>query len=324
MKAITVKAPSNVDAEDTFILEEVPKSIPEEKDLLVRVLAVSVNPVDTKVRKSFRENRYIGGWDAVGLVEEVGSRVSFFRKGDKVYYAGDITKQGSNAEYQIVDERIVGKAPKNLSDAEIAALPLTALTAWEAIFDRLRLKKGQSLLVIGGAGGVGSIAIQLAKYFGIKVSVTASRPESRNWCLGLGAENVFDHSKDLTKEINEEFDAVFCTTNMEDYWNSFPSFIKPQGSICLIDDPSNELDIKIFKTKAISIHWELMFTRSLFQTEDMHRQHEILTEVAKLVEDGKIKTTLGGSKKGMTPENFREVHKLIESQKAIGKWTIVF
>lgn len=310
---------------------DVLKPVPGPQDLLVKVAAISVNPVDYKVRqgRSGKEDvPVILGWDAVGAVEAVGSAVTFFKPGDAVFYAGDITRAGSNAEYQLVDARIVGRKPRSLDARSAAALPLTALTAYEMLFDRLQVPrgdaaKGRKLLIIGGAGGVGSIAIQLARQLtGITVIATASRPETIAWVKDLGAHHVIDHSKPLPEELARiGFDAVdyiFSTNATDKHWDGMTAAIAPQGRVGLIDDPA-PIDVRQLKRKSASLHWELMFTRSLFATADITRQHEILNEVAELVDKGVIKTTLAENFGIINAANLTRAHALLESGKSIGK-----
>ena len=299
-------------------------------DILVAVKAISVNPVDTKIRANVSpDNGYkVIGWDAVGTVKAVGDKVSLFNVGDRVFYAGDLTRQGSNAELQLVDERIVGLAPTSLSNSEAAALPLTSITAWELLFDRLQIEKSKSnkpasVLVIGAAGGVGSILVQLAKQLtNLTVVGTAAREESANWLKGLGVDHVLDHSKNLNEQrlaadLNE-FDYVVSLTHTDQHLDSIMEVIKPQGKLALIDDPAS-FDILKLKRKSISLHWEFMYTRSMFQTEDMIAQHQLLSELATLVDNGTIKTTLGEHLGKINVANLIKAHGILESHKARGK-----
>lgn len=307
----------------------VPK--PAANDLLVRVEAVSVNPVDTKVRapksKIERSPRVLG-WDAAGVVESVGASVTHFKAGDEVYYAGDITRQGSNAQFQAVDERIVGKKPSNLSFAEAAALPLTTVTAWEALFERLPISlngnnRGKTLLIIGGAGGVGSIAIQLAKLAGLTVISTASRPETRQWLSALGSDQILNHRQPLLPQLKEAgyqtVDLIANFSSTDEYWSAMADLIRPQGHIVSIVENAQPLDLNLLKSKSATFAWEFMFTRSMHQTPDMARQGEILNEVARLVEDGKIRSTLVETLKPINAERLRAAHEKIESGRTIGK-----
>jgi NADPH2:quinone reductase len=337
MKAIGFKTSLPIEKPESFIEFEAVKPIPGPHDLLVKIDAISVNPVDFKIRQNSAkdtvlETPKIIGWDAVGIVQSVGQDVTLFEVGDPVYYAGDITKQGSNAEYQIIDERIVGRKPKALSIEEAAVIPLTVLTAWEILFDRIRISadkdKGKSILIIGGAGGVGSIAIQLAKKIaGLTVIATASRPETIAWCKQQGADFVVDH-KDLVSSVREagfeyvDFILDFVDTNA--YWDTMVELIKPQGHIASITGSSDPVALTKLKSKSVSFSWELMYTRSMYQTEDMIEQHNILNIVADLLDDGILKTTLNTTLNGLTAENLKKAHELLESGKTIGKIAIKF
>ncbi len=336
MKAIGFRKSLPITEKESFILFELEKPKPNGRELLVKIEAISVNPVDFKVRQSSAKDKELEtpkiiGWDAVGIVEEVGSDVALFKKGDKVFYAGDLTKSGSNAEYQLVDERIVGFAPKSIDSAAAAALPLTALTAWEILFDRIRIgerDKGKSILIIGGAGGVGSIAIQLAKKVaGLTVITTASRPETKEWCNGLGADYVVNHS-DLLNEMQKigfkQVDFVVDFVDANGYWDAMVELIKPQGHIASITGSSNPIALNKLKSKSVSFSWELMFTRAMFNTDDMIAQHEILNKVAALVDQKEIKSTLNVTLKGFTVENLKRAHALSESGKTIGKIVIEY
>ncbi|WP_282298461.1 zinc-binding alcohol dehydrogenase family protein [Stenotrophomonas sp. PS02289] len=307
---------------------ELPMPAPGPRDLRVQVRAISVNPVDTKVRRNVAvtEPRVIG-WDAVGIVDAVGSEVSLFQPGDAVYYAGDINRPGSNAEYQLVDERIVGRKPASLDDAAAAALPLTAITAWELLFDRLRIAEGggagQTLLVVGAAGGVGSILVQLArKLTQLTVIGTASRPDTQDWVLDLGAHHVIDHSQPLTEGLARiginAVTHVASLTHTDQHYAQIVSALEPQGQLALIDDPG-QLDVMALKRKSLSLHWESMFTRSTFGTPDLQRQHDLLNRVAELVDAGVLRTTLGEHYGRIDAANLRRAHALIESHRARGK-----
>ena len=304
--------------------------MPGPRDLLVRVRAVAVNPVDAKVRAmqmSPVEPPRILGWDAAGVVEAVGSEVRSFRVGDAVYYAGDITRPGCNAEFQCVDERIVGPKPQSLTFSQAASLPLTALTAWEGLFDRMRVKSGQTLLIIGGAGGVGSIAIQLAKHEGLTVIATASRSESAAWCREMGADLVIDHSKDLLEQCRSaghaSVDNIANFVNTEAYWDLMAELIAPQGSLLLIVEPRTPLRLgDPLKAKCVSIHWEFMFARARFQTADMARQGEILEQLSAWVDQGIIRHSMTGHGGSLSVETLRKAHALMESGTAVGKWVL--
>lgn len=307
---------------------DLPKPVAAGRDLLVAVKAVSVNPVDTKVRNGMAtaEPRVLG-FDAVGTVAAAGPEVTLFKEGDEVYYAGSLIRPGSNAQFQLVDERIVGHKPRTLDDAHAAALPLTSLTAWEMLFDRLKIAQGgnggETLLVIGAGGGVGSILVQLARQL-TKLTVvgTASRKETADWVRALGAHEVIDHGKPLGPQLEAlgigQVDHVIGLTHSDDYFDQIVELVKPQGQFGLIDDPKS-LDVTKLKRKSISLHWESMFTRSTYQTPDMVEQHRILDRVAALIDDGTLRTTLGEHFGSITAENLRKAHELIESHKAKGK-----
>jgi NADPH:quinone reductase len=300
------------------------------RDLLVAVKAVAVNPVDTKVRApkdKVEPSPRVLGWDASGVVRAVGPEVSLFKLGDEVYYAGDISRPGCNAEFQLVDERIVGQKPKSLSFAEAAALPLTTITAYESFFDRLRIDRegadaGQSILIIGAAGGVGSIGIQLAKCAGLRVIATASRPETAAWVRGLGADDVVDHHRPLVEQVRalglRYVDHIAIFNDMH-HWDAAVELIRPQGGIVSIDDTDLPMPMAGMKAKAASLHWELMFTRSMHQTPDMIKQHHLLNYVARQIDDGNIHTTVTEVLQPINASNMRRAHALLESHKARGK-----
>ena len=331
MKAVGYKVPGPI-AEDAALVDiELPQPVAAGYDILVEVKAVSVNPVDYKVRGSSPPadgGWKVLGWDASGIVREVGPDVTQFQPGDEVYYAGSITRPGTNVEFHLVDARIVGRKPASLDWAEAAALPLTTLTAWEAMFDRLDVAKpvpgaAPAILIIGGAGGVGSIAIQIARQrTDLTVITTASRPETQEWVKELGAHHVIDHRRPLAAQIAElgigapAF--VFSTTHTEQHAADIAELIAPQGRFALIDDPT-AFDIMLFKRKAVSIHHELMFTRSIYGTPDMHEQGKILDALAVLVDEGKIRTTLTERLSPINAANLKTVHALIESGAAKGK-----
>ncbi|MCB5228117.1 zinc-binding alcohol dehydrogenase family protein [Alishewanella sp. 16-MA] len=312
---------------------EVPQPVASGHDVLVKIAAISVNPVDTKIRQRVTPpaGEYkILGWDAAGEVVAVGEKVQHFVPGDKVYYAGALQRSGSNAEYQLVDERIVGKMPANLSYAEAAALPLTALTAWEMLFDRLdiatpSLKHPKPvLLVVGAAGGVGSVLLQLARQLTtVTIVATASRAETQAWVREMGAHYVIDHSKPLLAQLLalgiDAVSHVASLTHTDAHYAELVKALAPQGKLALIDDPVGGLDIMPLKQKSISLHWEFMFTRSLFATADMQVQHQILTDLAKLIEQGQVKSTLQQQFGTINAANLRKAHALLESGKAMGK-----
>ena len=331
MKAVGYKAPSPISEAQALVDIELPTPEPAGHDLLVEVKAVSVNPVDYKVRRSTPptgSDWKVLGWDAAGVVAAVGPDVTLFRPGDEVWYAGSITRSGTNAQYHLVDERIVGRKPKGLDWAEAAALPLTALTAWEAFFDRLDVRKpvpgaAPAILIIGGAGGVGSIAVQIARQCtDLTVIATASRPQTREFVQSLGAHHVIDHSKPLAEEVAglglgaPAF--VFSTTQTGKHVADIAELIAPQGRFCLIDDAPG-FDIMLFKRKAVSIHHELMFTRSIFGTPDMAEQGRILNEVSRLADAGEIRSTLTRRLGLINAANLKQAHALLESGTTIGK-----
>jgi zinc-binding alcohol dehydrogenase family protein len=332
MKAIAYQ--NNLPTTDPLSLQDVelPAPTPGPRDLLVAVSAVAVNPVDTKVRRGVAPppgQWKVLGWDAVGVVQAVGSEVQLFQPGDRVWYAGAIDRPGCNAELHLVDERIAALAPKSLDDAAAAALPLTAITAWEMLFDRLGVApgggQGQALLVIGAAGGVGSILVQLARQLTqLQVLATASRPETVAWVQGLGAHHVLDHSQPLAQEIQRAGlpapQYVVSLTQTDRHFAQIAELIAPQGRFGLIDDPApGTIEIGALKRKSVSLHWELMFTRSLFQTADMQRQHELLAEVARLVDAGTLRSTLGEHLGPINAAQLRRAHALLESGRARGK-----
>ncbi|MDS7942826.1 zinc-binding alcohol dehydrogenase family protein [Acinetobacter sp. V110_1] len=329
MKAVAYQKAGPITSPEALVDIELDTPVAEGHDLLVRVQAISVNPVDTKIRKnvSAESGWKVLGWDAVGVVEATGDKVTQFKVGDVVWYAGALNRQGSNSELQLVDERIVGHKPKILEATEAAALPLTAITAWEMLFDRLQVPKNApvntTILVIGGAGGVGSITIQLLKQLtNLTIIATASRSETKEWVKQLGADYVLDHREPLAPQIKQlGLNAplyVFSTTQTDQHLADIVELIAPQGYFGLIDDPE-QLDIKPFKSKSVSVHWEFMFTRSMFQTEDMQKQSEVLNEVSKLVDEGKIKTTVTEVLSPINAENLKQVHQQIESGKTKGK-----
>lgn len=337
MKAVGFNTSLPISEAASFIDVDIEKPVPSGFDLLVKVNAVSVNPVDFKIRQNSAKNTVLEqpkiiGWDAVGVVEATGSAVTLFNVGDAVYYAGDITKSGSNAEYQLIDERIVGYKPATLSDEAAAAIPLTALTAWEIFFDRMRLSpdrdRSKTLLIIGGAGGVGSIAIQLAKkVLGLHVIATASRPETVDWCKKMGADLVLDHRNLIDEVRNAGFQYVdyivdFVDTNA--YWDTMAELIKPQGHIASITGSAVPVVLNKLKSKSVSFSWELMFTRSTYQTGDMIEQHHILNRVADLLDEGVLETTHTQTLHGLSAETLKRAHTQLESGTTIGKLVISY
>ncbi|ELS01772.1 zinc-binding alcohol dehydrogenase family protein [Xenococcus sp. PCC 7305] len=332
MKAVGLTQYLPIDDENSLLDVEIPKPIPKGKDLLVQIKALSVNPVDTKVRtpqdKVESEPRILG-WDAAGIVVEVGAEVTEFKPEDEVYYAGDITRPGSNSEFQLIDERIVGRKPQNLDFAQAAALPLTSITAWEALFERLNIDKtgadaGKSILIINGAGGVGSVAIQLAKKLAkLNVIATASRPETIAWCQNLGADQVVNHRNNLADEIEkigyQNVDYILCLNDTDGHWQAMTNAIAPQGKICSIVENQQPLDMNILKSKSASFVWEFMFTRSMYQTADMAEQSNLLNELSQLIENGVIISTCNDVIKPINAKNLRDVHQRLEKGRTIGK-----
>lgn len=331
MKAVAYRTPGPLGRDDALLDVTLEKPVARGRDLLVAVRAISVNPVDYKVRRGAAPEPgqwKVLGWDAVGEVVAVGEAVERFRPGDAVWYAGALHRQGANSEFHLVDERIVGRKPAGLSDPEAAALPLTAITAWEMLFDRLEVERpvagaAPAVLIVGGAGGVGSIAIQLLRAkTGLTVLATASRPETRAWVEALGAHQVLDHGRPLAPQVealglgSPAF--VFSTTHSDRHREDVVALIAPQGRYGLIDDPEGFV-VDAFKRKSVSIHWELMFTRSLFETADMDRQGRLLDELAALVEAGRIRTTATEVLRPIDARNLKAAHALLESGRARGK-----
>lgn len=331
MRAIGYQQPGSIDRDEALVNIERPIPTPEGRDLLVEVKAISVNPVDTKVRQSAKPELgdwKVLGWDAAGIVTAVGAEATLFQPGDAVFYAGTIARPGTNAEYHVVDERIVGVKPKTLDWAAAAALPLTSITAWEMLFDRLDVKRSvpraaSAILIIGGAGGVGSIVIQLArKLTDLTVIATASRPETIDWVKEMGAHHVIDHTQSLAEQVASlglgapAF--VFSTAQSDRHLPEIVELIAPQGRFGLIDDPAS-FDINPFKNKSISVHWESMFTRSVFNTIDIDQQGKLLNEVSRLVDEAVLRTTLTDRYSPIDAANLKQVHKLLESSKARGK-----
>lgn len=331
MKAVAYQTAGSLDRTDALVDIELDQPVAKGRDLLVKVRAISVNPVDTKVRSraSAEPGQWkVLGWDVAGEVVDTGDAVTGFKKGDRVYYAGALDRPGANSEFHLVDERIVGRKPATLSDAEAAALPLTAITAWEMLFDRLQVTRpvpgaANAVLVIGGAGGVGSITIQLLRALtDLTVIATASRPETQAWVKELGAHHVVDHGKPIAPQVADlgigAPGFVFSTTETQLHLADIADLIAPQGRFGLIDDPA-VLDAMPFKRKSASVHWEFMFTRSMHQTQDMAEQGYLLNEVAALIDAAKIKTTLTEVVRPINAANLKAAHAVLESGKARGK-----
>lgn len=351
MRAIAYQQCLPIEADNALVDIQLEQPTLKPHDLLVEIKAISVNPVDTKIRTRVAPDagqHKILGWDAAGIVQAVGDQVSQFKVGDAVFYAGDLTRAGTNAEFHLVDERLVGHKPHTLDFVQAAALPLTSITAWEALFDRLHIERvhvdrldtatstaadiahtdgttapAASILIIGGAGGVGSMAIQLLRALTkLTIIATASRPESQDWCRQLGAHVVLDHSQSLTAQFEAQQLAapqyVFSTTHTDQHLKAISEIIAPQGALVLIDDPE-QLDISILKRKSIAIHWEFMFTRSLFQTPDLQAQSQLLNRIAELVDQGQLQSTVNQSMGTINAANLKKAHALLESHQSIGK-----
>ena len=332
MKAVGLYKYLPIDASDALVDVEVDKPTPQGRELLVSVHAVAVNPVDTKMRSpqdKVEETPRILGWDASGVVEAVGPDASLFKVGDEVFYAGSFTQPGCNSEFHVVDERIVGNKPKSINFAESAALPLTSITAWESMFDRLGIQEGDSevgkkVLIIGGAGGVGSMATQFVKQLtSLEVTVTASRPESKQWCKDLGVDHIINHYLDIPEQVHEKgidgYDYILCFNDTDEHWLSIAAVIKPQGKICSIVETAGDVDLGALKSKSATFSWEFMFTRSMYETEDMIEQHNLLNRVAELVDSGKIKTTSNKVLEPINAKNLKAAHAEIEARHTIGK-----
>lgn len=333
MKAVGLKRYLPVTDPDALLDIELPMPVATGRDLLVQVQAIAVNPVDTKVRKpkdKVESTPRVLGWDAAGVVVATGPECRLFEVGDAVYYAGDITRPGCNAEYQLMDERLVGRRPSTLTVEQAAALPLTAITAWEALFDRLPIARdpaanaGKTILIIGAAGGVGSIAIQLARRVaGLTVIATASRPESAQWVRELGAQHVVDHRAPLADQLAALgfpwVDYILCNNDTDAYFPVMAELIKPQGHLCSIVETAQPVDLDLLKSKSASFVWEFMFTRAMYRTEDMQQQHAILQEVAGLIDAGTLKSTLNQVMRPINAANLRAAHAQLEAGQTIGK-----
>jgi NADPH2:quinone reductase len=332
MKAIGLYKYLPIDHPESLIDVEIEKPQPSGRDLLVQVKAISVNPVDTKVRapkEKIEDAPRILGWDVAGIVEQVGPECTAFQPGDEVYYAGSIMRPGGNSEFHLVDERIVGHKPQSLNFAEAAALPLTTITAWEALYERLGIShhpdgnEDKTILIIGAAGGVGSIAIQLAGMAGLTIIATASRPESTEWVKQLGADYVINHHEafmpQLKKRGIEHVDYIFCLNSTVQHWSSMAEAIAPQGKICSIVGMGEPINLQLLNSKSVTFVWEYMFTRSMYHTDDMEEQHILLNRAAKMIDAGKIRATLMECIEPINAENLRLVHQKIESGRTIGK-----
>ncbi|MGI8386287.1 zinc-binding alcohol dehydrogenase family protein [Robertmurraya sp. P23] len=333
MKAVGLYKYLPIDNEESLIDIHIEKPLPKGKDLLVQIKAISVNPVDTKVRspKDVVESEpKIIGWDACGVVVEVGEECKLFQPGDEVFYSGSLNRPGAYSEYHLVDERIVGRKPQTLSYSESAAMPLTAITAWEALFERLGINttnknenRSKTVLMIGGAGGVGSIAIQLAKWVGLQVIATASREETVMWVKDCGADFVINHYRSLRDQLVnlhiKNVDYILCLNDTDQHWKAMGEVIKPQGKICSIVDNKYPIELNTLKSKSVTFVWEFMFTKAIFETEDMISQHQILNKVSELIDEGSLKTTLKETLSPIHAKNLRKAHEMLESGKTIGK-----
>ncbi|PIT99634.1 MAG: zinc-binding alcohol dehydrogenase family protein [Bdellovibrionales bacterium CG10_big_fil_rev_8_21_14_0_10_45_34] len=329
MLAIGFRKNLSIEETDALIEARLPRPAANGFDVEVRISAVSLNPVDTKQRKGreiTNETLQIPVWDAVGIISKIGDQVDHLKVGDRVFYSGDLNRPGAASEYHVVDSRLVALAPKSISDAEAAALPLTSLTAYEGLFEQLRVIPGKTILVVGGAGGVGSMVIQLAKLAGLNVIATASRDETILWVKSFGANSVIDHRERLSEGLKkigvDNVDYIFNAADTATYWSQMEEVIRPFGRIVSIVESSIPLDLTIMMKKSVTFSWELMFTRSLFQTEDMQEQSRILSKIASLVDEGKIRSTIFRSMSPINSENMKEAHRLLESGKSIGKIVI--
>lgn len=332
MKAVGLYKYLPIDLPDSLVDVEIDTPSPEGFELLVKVHAIAVNPVDTKMRSpqdKVEDSPRILGWDAAGVVEAVGTDTSLFKVGDEVFYAGSFTQPGCNSEFHIVDERIVGSKPKKLDFAQAAAMPLTSITAWEAMFDRLGVDAtgadaGKNLLIIGGAGGVGSIATQFAKNIAkLNVTATASRPESKTWVNELGVDHIINHYLDIPEQVQklgiEGYEYILCFNDTDEHWQSMATVVAPQGKICSIVETAADVDLGALKSKSATFVWEFMFTRSMYETNDMVEQHNILNRVAELVDVGTINTTSNTVLEPINAANLKVAHAEIEARHAIGK-----
>lgn len=335
MTAVGFQEHLPIEADDSLMAVELPVPVAQGHDILVAVQAISVNPVDVGVRGghgTLKQSKVIG-WDAVGVVQTVGEQVTLFQPGDRVYYAGDFKRPGSNSQYQLVDERLVGLAPAKLNNAQAAAMPLTTLTAWEALFEKMQLtmnptdNQGQTILIINGAGGVGSIAIQLAKLAGLTVIATASRPETSAWVKQQGADIVLNHREDLVsawraQKQGKYVDMILGLSNLDAHWDEIADLIKPDGRIVSITENRQPIDLQRLTKKRASFAWEWMFSKAYYQTDNMSSQHQILTQAAQLFDQGVLKSTLTKTLSPMTVANLKLAHQLVESHHMIGKVVI--
>ncbi|MDQ1236239.1 NADPH2:quinone reductase [Paenibacillus sp. SORGH_AS306] len=332
MKAVGVTRYLPIDQPDSLLDVEIPKPSASGRDLLVQVQAISVNPVDTKIRApkdQVEENPRILGWDVAGTVVEVGEHVTDFQIGDEVFYAGSVTRAGGNSEYHLVDERIVGHKPKSLDFAAAAALPLTSLTAWEAIHERLGISEdasansGQTILIINAAGGVGSIATQIAQQAGLTVIGTASRSETTDWARAHGADHVINHHDEFVPQLQKigisDVNYILCLNHTDQHWQHMADAIAPQGKICSIVETEQPIDLEALKNKSATFVWEFMFTRSMYETDDMNEQGVILNRIATQIDEGKLRTTETKRLRPINTAQLQEAHRLLEAGDMIGK-----
>lgn len=332
MKAVGVTRYLPIDQPDSLLDVEIPKPSASGRDLLVQVQAISVNPVDTKIRApkdQVEENPRILGWDVAGTVVEVGEHVTDFQIGDEVFYAGSVTRAGGNSEYHLVDERIVGHKPKSLDFAAAAALPLTSLTAWEAIHERLGISEdasansGQTILIINAAGGVGSIATQIAQQAGLTVIGTASRSETTDWARAHGADHVINHHDEFVPQLQKigisDVNYILCLNHTDQHWQHMADAIAPQGKICSIVETEQPIDLEALKNKSATFVWEFMFTRSMYETDDMNEQGVILNRIATQIDEGKLRTTETKRLRPINAAQLQEAHRLLEAGDMIGK-----
>ncbi|MTV82813.1 zinc-binding alcohol dehydrogenase family protein [Secundilactobacillus folii] len=337
MKAIGFTQSLPVSNENSLFEFDEPLPHATDHDLLVRVDGTSINPVDIGVRKSgrgIRKKPKVIGWDAVGQVIEIGEKVSLFKKGDHVFYAGSFKRPGSNSEYQLVDERIVGHAPQKLKNDQIAAMPLTSLTAWEALFEKLELdpknieqNAGKTILIINGSGGVGSIATQLAHIAGLNVIATASREKTVAWVKNLGADKTVNHHEDLVQQVRKlgyhYVDYILELNNINQHWNEMAELIKPNGKIASITENRQPVDLKKLTKKRADFSWEWMYSKSYYGTTDLVTQHNILEKIAKLLDQNQLKSTTTEVLSPITAANLRQAHKMVEKGHMMGKVVIV-
>ncbi|MDN6640185.1 MAG: zinc-binding alcohol dehydrogenase family protein [Tetragenococcus sp.] len=332
MKAVGLYRYLPIDDPESLLDLTIPKPQAKGRDLLVRVKAISVNPVDTKIRASkdqIEEKPKILGWDVAGIVKEVGEDCTLFQAGDEVFYAGDSTRQGANSQFHLIDERIVGKKPDSLDFSAAASLPLTSLTAYEALFEHLAISHNPSsnanknLLIINGAGGVGSIAIQLAKSVGLTVIATASRPETRDWVKEQGADIVINHHQDFSSQLKEanieNVGYILCLHSTQMHWSTMAEVIAPLGKICSIVETDKPVDLGLLKDKSATFSWEFMFTKSLFKTPEMITQHEFLNKISQMVDQNEIHATKNHHYGTINAENLKKAHKQLETDTTIGK-----